>query len=156
MTEFDIRNNVIAKARSLYIPSVTKNISVALELFLKNDATTDEQVPLRISRKNRPSNWVDDIGRPNCPKCNRELLFNISKSLWQCDLCDFKMDIATRVCPECNGPMSVVPVNVSRCTKVDSKYNSAWTCSNKECMEIIYNEKTIQEILTEEGANGIS
>lgn len=156
MDELQIRNSVIAKARSLYIPKVTNNISVALKLFLKNNATEKEKIPLIISRKTRPANWVDKIGRPKCPKCDRDLLFNISKSLWQCDLCSFKMDVATKDCPECNSKMTVSPVNVSRCTMVDSIYNSVWTCRNKECMETIYNKETIQEIITKEGLNGIS
>ena len=156
MTEEQKRNNIIAKARSLYIPGVTNNISVALELFLKNNTTEDEKVPLVISRKNKPTNWVDDIGRPKCPKCSIGLSLNIAKGLWQCDLCSFKIDIAIKDCPECNGQMAVVPINVSRCTRVDGDYSSVWTCKNKECMNTIYNKETMQEILTEEKANGIS
>lgn len=156
MTEDQKRNNIIAKARALYIPMATNNISIALEMFLKNDATIDEKVPLVISRKNRPASWVDKMGRPKCPKCDRDLTLNISKGLWQCNLCGLKRDIKTKDCPECNEPMVVVPVNVSRCTRVDGDYNSAWTCKNKECMNVIYNKKTIQEILTEEKTNALS
>ena len=156
MTEEQKRNNIIARARSLYIPETTTSISIALELFLKNDATDDEKIPLVISRKNKPANWVDEMGRPKCPKCNMGLTLNINKNLWQCDLCGLKVDIKIKDCPECNRPMVVVPVNISRCTQVDKKYNSAWMCKNKECMNTIYNKETMQEILTEGGANGIS
>lgn len=149
MNELQIRNNTISKARSLYIPSVTTNISVALELFLKNNATEDEKVPLVISRENRPANWVDKIGRPKCLKCDRDMLLNITKGLWQCEICGTLMDIATKHCPECNESMTIAPVNVSRCTMVDSKYNSVWTCRNDKCMETIYNKETIQDILME-------
>lgn len=156
ITEEQKRNNIIAKARSLYIPNVTKNISVALELFLRNDANVDEQVPLVVSRKTKPANWVDDMGRPKCPRCKIGLTLNINKNLWQCDLCRDKYEIKIKDCPKCNESMKIVPVNISRCTRVDSKYNSAWMCKNKECMETIYNKKTMQEILTEGNANGIS
>jgi hypothetical protein len=156
MTEEQKRNTIIAKARLLYIPKITTNISVALELFLKNDATIDEQVPLRISRKTRPMNWVDEVGRPKCLKCDREMLLNITKGLWQCDLCGFKLDVKIKDCPECNSVMTVVPINISRCTHVNGNYNSAWMCKNKECMNTIYNKETMQEILTEVKANGIS
>jgi ribosomal protein L37AE/L43A len=149
MTGEQKRNTIIAKARSLYIPMVTTNISVALELFLKNDATADEQIPLRISRKTRPKNWVDKIGRPVCLKCDREMLLNITNGNWQCDMCGATLDIKIKYCPECNSNMTVAPVNVSRCTRVDKKYNSAWMCKNKECMNTIYNKETIQEILME-------
>jgi len=149
MTEDQKRKNIIAKARLLYIPKMTKNISIALELFLKNDATTDELVPIVISRKTKPANWVDEMGRPKCPKCDIGLTLNTLDGLWQCDLCGFKSELKTRNCPDCNEPMVVVPVNVSRCTQVDKKYNSAWMCKNKECMNTIYNKETMQEILME-------
>jgi uncharacterized protein (DUF983 family) len=156
MTKEQIRNNIIAKARSLYIPRVTNNISIALEMFLKNNAAEDEKVPLVISRKNKPANWVDRMGRPECPKCNRGMLLNITKGLWQCDICGLKRDIKTKDCPDCNGSMIVVPVNISKCTQVDGDYNSAWMCKNEKCMNTIYNKETMQEILMEEKANGIS
>jgi hypothetical protein len=149
MTEEQKRNNIIAKAKLLYIPKVTNNISVALELFLKNNATDDEQIPLIISRNTRPANWVDNMGRPKCPKCNIGLTLNIGQGLWQCDLCKFKRDIKIKSCPECNKPMVVVPVNVSRCTRINGDYGSAWMCKNKECMNTIYNKETMQEILME-------
>lgn len=155
ITEEQIRNNIIAKARSMYIPRVTRNVSIALEMFLKNNATEDEKIPLVVSRKSRPANWVDNMGRPKCPKCNIGLSLNIGQGLWQCDLCEFKKDVKIKKCPDCNEPMMVVPVNVSRCTRVDGDYNSAWTCKNKECMNTIYNKETMQEILMEEKANGI-
>jgi predicted RNA-binding Zn-ribbon protein involved in translation (DUF1610 family) len=149
MTESDIRNSVIAKARSLYIPKITRNISVALELFLKNDANTSERIPPTISRKTRPKNWVDKIGRPTCLKCDMKMLLNITNGHWQCEMCGATLDIKIKDCPECNSRMIVLPVNVSKCTKVDKKYNSAWMCKNKECMNTIYNKETMQEILME-------
>jgi len=77
------------------------------------------------------------------------MLLNITKGLWQCVVCGLRMDTVARHCPECNELMSISPVNVSRCTRVDSKYNSVWTCRNNECMETIYNKETMQEILME-------
>jgi DNA-directed RNA polymerase subunit RPC12/RpoP len=149
MTEEQKRNTIIAKAMAIYIPKVTMNISIALELFLKNNATIDEQIPLIISRKTRPANWVDKIGRPKCLRCDRDMMLNTSKGLWRCDLCEFTLDIKIKDCPRCNSRMAVVPVNISRCTKVDNKYNSVWMCKNKECMNTIYNKETIREILME-------
>lgn len=143
------RKTIISKARSLYIPMVTDNISVALKLFLKNDATVDEQIPIVISRKSRPANWVDRMGRPTCPKCNIGLTLNMVKNIWQCDLCMFEKEIRIKDCPECSKQMMLRPVNVSRCTKIGGGYNSMWLCKNEECMNTIYNKETIQEILME-------
>ena len=68
-----LRNIVLSRARKKYIPSHTMNISTALKLYLENNATKNEQVPLLISKKDKPKNWIDNTGRPSCPKCASDL-----------------------------------------------------------------------------------
>ena len=96
MNELQIRNNIIARARKKYIPSHTKNISEALELYLKNST---EQIPQTITNKTKPKNIADLIGRPNCPECKQEMMLRIIntsqgkanlkgwKTCWECINC---------------------------------------------------------------------
>lgn len=98
-----LRNIIIAKARNKYIPSYTKNISKALVLYLTNDASKKEQIPLRISTKNKPKNWIDKSGRPQCPNCNFTLGLRVVStpkdpklnkfgwnSCWECLNCGYE------------------------------------------------------------------
>lgn len=102
MDELQRRTNIIAKARKKYVPSHTKNISEALELYIKHDAREKELIPLIVSRKTKPKNIADLIGRPNCPKCNREMMLRIIntpkgkanlkgwKTCWECINCGYE------------------------------------------------------------------
>lgn len=78
--ELQIRNTIIAKARKKYIPSQTMNISKALELYLKNDAKENEQIPLTITKKTRPKTIANLIGRPTCPECGEKKMLRIIKT----------------------------------------------------------------------------
>lgn len=72
--DFFLRESIIAKARALYMPSYTNSISIALSLYLKNNASEHEKIPLLISSAKVPKSWIDQIGRPACPDCARPLL----------------------------------------------------------------------------------
>jgi len=97
MDESQVRNNIIANARKKYIPDITMNISKALELYLKSDDNTDvDQIPLILSKKTRPKNIADLIGRPVCPGCGESMMLRIIntpqgkqnrknwKTCWEC------------------------------------------------------------------------
>ena len=43
-------------------------------------------------------------------------------------------------CPDCKSPMQLLPVNDSKATKTNDNSKSVWLCSNKECMNTIYNQ----------------
>ena len=100
--EAEKRAKILAKARKKYIPSHTRNITKALELYLKADAKKNEQIPLTITRKTKPKNWVDIIGRPNCPDCGTELGLRLIgtpkgkqnvkgyKFCWECRQCGYE------------------------------------------------------------------
>ncbi len=97
MGGLQIRNQIVAKARKKYIPSHTMNISKALGLYLKNG--TKEQIPLTITKKTKPKNIADLIGRPECPECKQEMMLRIIntpqgkanlkgwKTCWECLKC---------------------------------------------------------------------
>lgn len=102
MNQLQIRNDIIARARKKYIPLQTMNISKALELYLKNDKIKEEQIPLTITKKTRPKNIADLIGRPNCPNCEQEMMLRIInipqgnqnlrgwKTCWECINCGYE------------------------------------------------------------------
>jgi hypothetical protein len=50
LTEREKRQIIISKAMDKYGLSVNRHIGKALELYLKNDATEDEQIPLFITK----------------------------------------------------------------------------------------------------------
>jgi len=97
MDESQKRNNIIANARKKYIPDITMNISKALELYLLSDDTDNvDQIPLIISKKTKPKNIADLIGRPDCPGCGELMMLRIIntpkgkqnlkgwKTCWEC------------------------------------------------------------------------
>ncbi|KKK70437.1 hypothetical protein LCGC14_2923980, partial [marine sediment metagenome] len=74
------REDIINRARSRYIKTgVTRNISVAVEKYLKNDATPDE-----ISTYASGSNNINLIRtllktkRPDCSKCAAPMKLNLN------------------------------------------------------------------------------
>ena len=77
--EFQERLNATAKARKIFIPHITKNISVAFALY--QDVLADEKMAAFISTAaggNRPLTPLDDFERPRCDECNCELRLKIN------------------------------------------------------------------------------
>jgi len=59
-----------------------------------------------------------------------------------------KKQIKTRKCPECSTEMFLRPVNIDAKTQTgDPKDKSVWMCPNEKCLHVIYNEKSVKEIL---------
>jgi len=50
-------------------------------------------------------------------------------------------------CPTCEKPMQLLPVNINEQTKTGDDSKSVWICSNKDCMNTIYNKESINEII---------
>ena len=50
-------------------------------------------------------------------------------------------------CPDCRSPMQLLRVNVSPATRTNDSSKSVWLCTNKTCMNTIYNTESIEEIL---------
>lgn len=100
--DFFLREKIISKAKARYIPHQTMNITTALSLYLKNDATSAELIPLQVTTVSRPKNWIDKIGRPDCPVCGKALLLRAIyspkgkqnmygyQSCWECLHCAYE------------------------------------------------------------------
>lgn len=100
--EIQKRKFILSKARKKYISSQTRNITEALKLYLKNDANEDEQISLIITKKTKPKNWIDRLGRPKCPDCGFDLGLRIInkpqghgnlygwKTCWECIKCGYE------------------------------------------------------------------
>lgn len=71
------RKQVIRKAKLKY-SSVTKNITEMLYLYLKNDATPEEQIPLFITTPyiHKLKEVLKHV-RPKCEECNEDLKMKI-------------------------------------------------------------------------------
>jgi len=54
-------------------------------------------------------------------------------------------------CPDCQYPMRLLDVNVSPATQTNDTSKSVWLCTNKKCMNTIYNTESIEEILKNKG-----
>ena len=92
------RDEIIARAQVKYIDTgVTKNITEALELYLKNDAGPDEQIPLFItSPEIHQIREVMKQVRPTCDDCDSEMFLQVKAldpagrehpTAWTCKKC---------------------------------------------------------------------
>jgi hypothetical protein len=97
MIEID-RDQVIQSAHQKYILSgVTKNITEALEMYLKNDASEEEKIPLFISTPevHQVKKMLEYV-RPHCDDCDSELFMQTNAvdmhgikhpTSWNCNKC---------------------------------------------------------------------
>jgi len=77
--EFQNRMSEVAKARKIFIPHITKNISIAFELYQK--VLAEEKMEVFISTLeggNKPMTPFDDYERPTCDECGKELGLKIN------------------------------------------------------------------------------
>jgi predicted RNA-binding protein YlxR (DUF448 family) len=54
-------------------------------------------------------------------------------------------------CPDCQSPMQLLRVNVSPATQTNDSSKSVWLCTNKKCMNTIYNTESVEKILKNKG-----
>jgi len=89
--EFQERISEVAKSRKIFIPHITKNISIAFELY--QEALAEEQMDVMISKINTP---FGNIERPRCDECDTELKLdtmprhiegNFYPTTWICEEC---------------------------------------------------------------------
>ena len=95
--EFKDRIEAVARARKIFIPHITKNVTVAFELYQKVFAEQQRSLFLSsIIEGKRPRTWLDEYERPRCPECNEPLHLRVIrvgkgkqnkkgwKTCWEC------------------------------------------------------------------------
>ena len=94
------RSEVVNKARAKYINTgITLNITEALRMYLENDATPEEQVPLFITAP--VNNQIKEelkTTRPTCDECDGSLFMQVNAlcfntgirypTAWVCSSCN--------------------------------------------------------------------
>jgi hypothetical protein len=95
--EFAKRTEEISKARKIFIPHITDNISIAFELYQEILAEEEMQVSIPTSvGGNKSLSPIDDYERPKCPECQTELGLKINAididgkvwpTAWACPSC---------------------------------------------------------------------
>jgi hypothetical protein len=95
--EFSNRLKEVAKARKIFIPHITNNISVAFELY--QEVLADEKREVFISTAiggNEPKTPMHDYERPRCPEDDKALYLKIMvpdkngkiwNTAWYCKVC---------------------------------------------------------------------
>jgi hypothetical protein len=76
--EFSKRIKEVAKARKIFIPSFTNNISVAFDLY--QEVLAEEKMEVFITTAmggNRPLEPMDDFETPRCPECQSSMRLRI-------------------------------------------------------------------------------
>lgn len=72
--EFAKRIRAVAEARRIFIPHLTKDISIAFEMYLSVFEEKEISLFLQTDRHgNRTQNIMDLYERPKCPECGSDL-----------------------------------------------------------------------------------
>jgi hypothetical protein len=95
--EFTNRIKEVAKARKIFIPSITNNISVAFDLY--QEVLAEEKRDVFISTAiggNEPQTPMHDFERPKCPDDDKALYLKVMaldkngkmwNTAWYCKTC---------------------------------------------------------------------
>ena len=95
--DFHKRLLATTKARRIFMPHITKNISTAFAIY--QELLADEKMAVFISTAvggSRPLTPLDDLVRPRCDECGSELRLKINAvdesgaihpSAWVCENC---------------------------------------------------------------------
>ncbi len=105
-SEFDDRMQAVARARKIFIPHITKNISIAFALYQEVLAEHKRDVFLStMTSGDKMRTVMDSFVRPNCPDCGKVLYLRLIntpkgkanihgyKSQWMCiqDDCSYEV-----------------------------------------------------------------
>jgi hypothetical protein len=99
--EFTDRMEAIQRSREIFINSgITKNISIAFELYQKIFASQERKLTLNANIDgNRSRTIMDDYNRPSCPDCKSDMMFRVIpeneegiKTQLVCSKCDLVLD----------------------------------------------------------------
>lgn len=101
--EFFERTEALMKARKIFIPHITKNITIAFELYQELLAEQERSIFLSTINEGRVERtWLDAFKRPKCPRCREGLRLRVidepkgprNRRGW-------------KTCWECPGPMCI-------------------------------------------------
>ena len=118
------RNSLIAKARQKYRVLGERNISKALELYLLENGL-EKAFDLKLVKKKKCH------GKKKCNGKKKSNNVNLSR------------------CAKCGGLSRLYSVNDRPGNQTGDDSKSQWVCLNENCMEIIYNKQSVQEITEE-------
>jgi len=105
LSRIDFRDRIeaIARARKIFIPHITNNISVAFDIYQEVLAETKRILDLHSKIDgDRMRTMLDDYVRPECPECSTGMMLrpvttpkgpaNVYgyKSCWECVECGFE------------------------------------------------------------------
>ena len=96
--EFHQRVSEVAKARKIFIPNITKNISEAFILYQEVLIAEEKRIAENITTEagTRMPMLLDGYIRPKCPECNEEMGLKLKakdakgkewESSWNCPKC---------------------------------------------------------------------
>jgi len=97
LNEFRDRTETLIRARKIFIPNITKNITVAFELYQEVLAEQERVRFLSTVTGGKVSmTWLDQYERPKCPECGKDLYLRLInkpkgssnahgyKTCWEC------------------------------------------------------------------------
>ena len=93
---FNDRLEAVARARQIFIPHITTNISIAFELYQEILAEHQRQARINTqSAGHQAPSILDQLGRLNCLKCETPMALRILsngkfKTQWECPRCGNK------------------------------------------------------------------
>ena len=95
--EFRDRVGAVTRARRIFIPYLTKNITIAFELYQEVLAEQErDRFLTTITGGRTPMTWLDQYKRPKCPECQEPLYLRVItvvkglgnqegwKTCWEC------------------------------------------------------------------------
>lgn len=125
--EFKRRALAVSHARKIFIPHVTKNITIAFEMYLQVMYDMIEPMRLRLTSRDggRPPTLLDTYVRPKCPKCGWDLFLRLISSGGKC--------------PQTG---KVIPENANR-----FGWRSCWECVKGDCVYEEYSKKELKDWL---------
>lgn len=97
--DFDAFNDMagaLARARHIFVPHFTQNITLAFTLY--QELLAEHHRPLRqntLSAGHQPPSIIDELGRLDCFKCDTPMSLRILsngkfKTQWECPRCNYK------------------------------------------------------------------
>jgi len=95
--EFLERNQAEMRARKIYVPHITKNISISFDIYIR--VLAEQEHDRFINNATTRRSPIDGYIRPKCPECDTNFMLRIIaepkgknnvhgyKTCWECPIC---------------------------------------------------------------------